>query len=176
MNTQHMTFGKFNGWGLGDLARTAAGRRYLTWAADSLRSPQWRDACAAALRGVPADQVDTNVNLAARALMAEEPSGYEDIYDAERAVVEDREEAARLAAEEARQSEAETAIYAEFAGRIAAAGLTVTQARKGVAVVIRDYERPEDAPADRFSTTARREIAVEIARRIIDAGLSEWGW
>ena len=174
MNDMKLTFGKFNGWNLSDLARTTAGRRYLVWAADGLRSPKWRDACSAALRSVPTNEVDADINLSARAIQANDPHDFVDIYEARDCAIADREDAERHEAEAAAFYARQAAVYAEFADRLQAAGVSIADAKKAVAMVNRQYERPDEVPAARFSTPARRDLIVAIANRLEETDAREW--
>jgi hypothetical protein len=106
--------------------------------------------------------------------MADDPHGFEDIYDAMGAVANDRAEAAQWVAELAAWEAAEEAVYTEFAGQLAAVGATVIEAKKAVATVMRDYADPADAPASRFSSASRRDVIIAIAQRLEETVLREW--
>ena len=90
MNTNSpLTFGKYSGWTPADLAKAgSSGRSYLSWGANNLKSPAWRQVFEDALGETSA----TDLHLAARALVVADPGiGYD---EALRFVTEEEEERA----------------------------------------------------------------------------------
>ena len=113
MNTNSsITFGKFSGWTAFDLAKAgSSGRSYLSWGANNLKSPQWRQVFQDALSA----PIITDLNLAARALMVDDPEiGIDEaMYIVREQEAERAEDARSLAAWEASRS----AVAAEYAAR-----------------------------------------------------------
>jgi len=108
---EQITFGKFQGWTPLELAQAGeAGRGYLSWGAEHLKSPKWRQAFEAALHA----DVQADPSLMAKAIMKDASDiSYDEALELAHGEIEQKEEiSAFLQGLEERQA----AVVAHWAG------------------------------------------------------------
>lgn len=142
-----ITFGKYQGWDTEDLAKAGeAGRSYLNWGADNLRSPKWRKEFSRALAISAREQDEW---LTASAIVQDCPDiGYEDAHMAAREEIAFRQEWER---EEIALENAQRPVLEQWAPIL---GVTIPKARSIAMKHEVDYQK---LPASRFSSVQKHK-------------------
>lgn len=174
------TFGKWRGWNTDDLAQTFAGRGYLSWCAENLKSPVWRAECARALQ----ENKEIDIGLAAKAEMHAYPHDFEDEVDAmvhvEDMLAMQREAEAEQAEWEAEERAIWERVHTVFARWAEQTGRPESDLRRAAGMMWRERELAtgdwdwNDVPSSRFSSSEAKENTIAMMRELEEAGYHSW--
>jgi hypothetical protein len=146
-----ITFGKFSGWTTEEVAKAGTpGRSYLAWGAKNLKSSKWRSEFERALREVRT----ADPELILRAWQVNDPDYTPEDEMGEMAAAKAE---ARVTEEQLGREPEIEAFWTKWTAKMG-------RSQSELMVMLASgshYERPEDIPANRFSSPERRAMYIE---------------